>query len=60
MLRARLKEEWRFRCPECGVGDIELGALATAEQVYCEVCFTEDGRYVRLRRWVVGDDAEKE
>ncbi len=41
---------WHFECPECGFGDEEMGALAEAHDIICEICFAED-RHVRLRRW---------
>jgi late competence protein required for DNA uptake (superfamily II DNA/RNA helicase) len=47
-----VKSLWRYRCPECGVGDEELGHHATADLIWCEVCL-EDNRHVRLRRWPV-------
>lgn len=47
----RAERVWKFRCPECEFTDEEIGALATDDEVYCEVCMTESHRYVRLRRW---------
>jgi hypothetical protein len=44
---------WRFHCPECGLGDTELGHLLSAHEIHCLVCLEEDGRFVRLRRWEV-------
>ena len=41
---------WRYHCPECGVGDAEVGELAADHAIYCEVCL-EETRYVRLARW---------
>ena len=41
---------WHYHCPECGIGDAELGHLAVTDVLYCEVCL-EDSRHVRLRRW---------
>lgn len=46
---------WRFRCPDCGFGDVEHGHLLTVEEIYCVVCLQEERRYVRLHRW---EDAE--
>jgi hypothetical protein len=46
---------WHFRCPECGVGDGELGHHATAEMIWCEIC-AEEQRQVRLKRWPVETD----
>jgi hypothetical protein len=42
---------WHFRCPECGLGDEELGHLAADQELYCAVCLEETGRQVRLERW---------
>jgi hypothetical protein len=47
---------WRFHCPECGVSDADFGDLATAEELYCEVCLSEDGKRVTLRRWIVAEE----
>jgi hypothetical protein len=44
---------WSFRCPECGVGDRELGHTLTAHEIYCVVCLDETERQVRLQRWEV-------
>jgi hypothetical protein len=44
---------WSFHCPECGVGDRELGFTLTAHEIYCVVCLDEIGRQVRLHRWEV-------
>jgi hypothetical protein len=43
---------FRFTCPDCGMGDIELGHLLTVDEIHCMVCLTEDGQHVKLRRWV--------
>ena len=42
---------FRFRCPECGISDEELGHLVAHDDAHCMVCFMDDGRIVRLRRW---------
>jgi hypothetical protein len=42
---------WRFQCPECGLGDHEVGHLVSRDDVYCVICFEEDARQVRLRKW---------
>jgi hypothetical protein len=42
---------WSFHCPECGVGEQELGHTLTAHEIYCIVCLDETGRQVRLHRW---------
>ncbi|MBO0766797.1 MAG: hypothetical protein J2P50_19700 [Hyphomicrobiaceae bacterium] len=49
---------WHFQCPECGIGDREIGALAESHVVYCEVCLNEEGRHVRLRLWPAEDSAD--
>ena len=43
---------WQFHCPECGFGDAEVGEMRHAEEIFCEVCLSEDGRLVRVRRWL--------
>lgn len=43
---------WHFVCPECGIGDGEWGHPAADDELHCEVCVAEDGRLVRLRRWL--------
>jgi hypothetical protein len=47
---------WHYRCPECGVGDGELGHHAELDLIWCEVCL-EDKRHVRLKRWPVEDES---
>jgi hypothetical protein len=37
----------KFQCPECGIGDHEVGPMAEIE-IYCIVCLEEHGRAVRL------------
>ena len=58
--RRRLEPEderlWCFHCPECGFGHTELGALVGTEEIYCEICFSEDGRHIRLRRWIAVEE----
>jgi predicted RNA-binding Zn-ribbon protein involved in translation (DUF1610 family) len=44
---------WNFHCPECGVGNYELGHSLSAEEIYCIVCLDETERRVRLHRWEV-------
>jgi hypothetical protein len=44
---------WAFQCPECGFGNVELGFLATDDEVYCLVCSEEQGVDVRLKRWLL-------
>ena len=48
---------WRYRCPECEMSDAELGNLATDDEVECIVCLVEQGRTVRLIRWVAEEAA---
>ena len=42
---------WHFQCPECGMGDFELGHLATDQELFCEVCMEEQSRLILLERW---------
>ena len=46
-----LDGHWHFHCPECGMGDFELGCLADDQQLFCEVCLEEEGRLILLERW---------
>jgi hypothetical protein len=41
---------WHFQCPECGISDKEIGHLAPAHAILCEVCL-EENRNSPLRRW---------
>jgi hypothetical protein len=43
---------WHFHCPECGTGDAEFGHLISAVEIHCIVCFEQEGRDVRLHRWL--------
>ncbi len=45
---------WHFQCPDCGMGDGEMGHHAQTHVIYCEVCLEED-KHVRLKRWPVDD-----
>ena len=47
--------QWHFQCPECGMGDFELGCLADDRQLLCDVCLEEEGRLIRLERWPTDD-----
>ena len=39
----------RFRCPDCGFSDYEVGHLTTEDQIHCVICLRK--RIVRLHRW---------
>ena len=41
----------RFQCPECGIGDHEVGHLVAEPVEYCVVCLDEQGRLIRLECW---------
>jgi hypothetical protein len=41
---------WRFKCPECGMGDHEIGPMAETE--IHGICLEEQGRLIRLHYWV--------
>jgi hypothetical protein len=41
----------RFQCPECGMGDREVGHLIAEPTEYCVVCLDEHGRLIRLECW---------
>jgi hypothetical protein len=34
-----LAGHWQFHCPECGMGDFELGRLAADQELACDVCW---------------------
>ena len=40
----------RFQCPECGMGDHEVGPMAETG-IHCIVCLEEHGRAIRLHCW---------
>jgi hypothetical protein len=46
---------WHFQCPECGMGDFELGHLATDQESFCEVCLEEGRALILLERWLADD-----
>lgn len=48
---------YRFQCPDCGMGDAELGHLLPADELHCVVCLIDEDRYVRLRRWLAEENA---
>jgi len=41
----------RFQCPECGLGDFEVGHLTDDREVYCVVCAEEAGGLITLQCW---------
>ena len=42
----------RFQCPNCGMGDAELGHLMDEDEVHCIVCLEELGRLIRVECWL--------
>ena len=48
---------YKFICPDCGMGDAELGHLAGQDDIHCTVCLIDEDRYVRLRRWLDDEQA---
>jgi hypothetical protein len=46
---------WHFYCPDCRMGDFELGRLAADQEFVCEVCLEEGRGIVRLERWPAKD-----
>jgi hypothetical protein len=40
-----------FQCPECGMGDYEVGHLVAEPVEHCVVCLEEQGRLIRLECW---------
>jgi len=44
----------RFQCPECGLGDREVGYLVANDEIYCIVCLEEQGRQIRVACWEEG------
>jgi hypothetical protein len=48
----------RFQCPECGMGDQEVGHLLTEPEMYCIVCLEEQGRQICVQYWEEGEDAQ--
>jgi hypothetical protein len=51
-----LEGHWHFQCPECGMGDFELGCLADDQQLFCEVCVEEGRGLIRLARWPADEE----
>jgi hypothetical protein len=53
-----LDGHWHFHCPECGMGDFELGHLAGDQEFICQVCLEEGRGTIHLQRWPgQGNDA---
>jgi hypothetical protein len=48
-----LERFWRFHCPECRMGDFELGYLAADQEFVCEVCREEGRGEIRLERCTI-------
>ena len=46
-----------FQCPNCGLGDGELGHLMDEDDVDCIVCLEELGRQIRVECWGEGEGA---
>jgi len=40
----------RFHCPECGMGDHEIGPMAETA-IHCVVCLEDQGRLIRVHCW---------
>lgn len=43
--------QWHFKCPECDYDDKEAGRLATDDEIYCALCFSDCLHKVLLKRW---------
>ncbi len=41
----------RFQCPNCGMGDTEVGHPTNGDDVHCVLCLEELGRLIRVERW---------
>ena len=44
-----------FQCPECGLGDHEVGHISGDADGYCVVCLEEQGRQIRVECWEEGE-----
>lgn len=44
------KEEYEFKCPECGFDHHEHGKLATRSQIHCGICAGDCGTDVFLNK----------
>jgi hypothetical protein len=40
----------RFHCPECCLGDWEVGEISD-DEIHCVVCWESDGKRIELQRW---------
>jgi hypothetical protein len=47
----------RFQCPNCSMGDLELGQAMDEGDIHCLVCLEELGRLIRIERWEEGGQA---
>jgi hypothetical protein len=48
----------RFQCPECGLGDYEVGHLIAETDIYCVVCLEEKGQQIRVQCWEEGEGSQ--
>ena len=46
-----LDGHWHSQCPECRMGDFELGRPAADQELICDLCLGEEGRLILLQRW---------
>ena len=42
---------FRFHCPECSIGDREVGHLTRDTEIHCVVCLEDHGRLIRVHCW---------
>ena len=47
----------RFQCPNCGMGDAELGHMMNEDDVHCILCLQELGRLIKVECWTDADQA---
>jgi hypothetical protein len=40
----------RFHCPECCLGDHEIGEISH-DELHCIICWESDGKLIQLQRW---------
>ena len=50
---------YRFHCPECSLGDREVGHITPGTTIHCLVCYEEEGRLIRLHCWEESEDADQ-